>query len=154
MVTDAEWRRMKYLFPSFSQSEREKRRLLNAGLPDSHETKEGRKRARQALFGLVNRQYPSGPRLRSEPKRDPFFELEWYRATQVNPDLILDRGFGWNPHENRQILYKAYYDRDSSTPERRRFREEWTERAGEDNFQDDWSPAEDDFEIDLEPEFE
>ena len=117
-VTDAEWA---YLQRRFAALERRPgmRELVNNSLEGSPYDATQRRTFRREIFEQIREL--ASPRATYQ---NPYFELTWYRAVQVNPTINNDY------MHNRAILWQAYYNRPEPDSLRRSRIREWNNLVG------------------------
>lgn len=98
------------------RSEEEIRRMFNLGLPSSPLSENEKVRYRTIVRERV-REVDGDTKY-----NDPYFELEWIRVTREDPSLLN------NAETNRDILWNAFYSRD--TIKRSNWRQMWTRQLG------------------------
>jgi hypothetical protein len=117
-TTDAEWR---YLQRRFAALERRSgmRELFDNSLDGSPYDPSMRRQFRREIFENVREM--ASPRAAYQ---NPYFELSWYRAVQINPALDEDY------MHNRAVLWQAYYNRPEPDSLRRSRQREWDHLVG------------------------
>jgi len=98
------------------RSEEEIRRMFNLGLPSSPLSENEKTRYRTIVRERVRT-------VDGDVKfNDPYFELEWLRVTQEDPNLLDD------PNNNRETLWNAFYNREII--KRNTWRKMWIQKLG------------------------
>lgn len=127
-VSDADWQALTARFAGLRggrvdergrviyRSEEEMRRMFNLGLPSSPLGESERVRYRTIVRERV-REVDGDTKF-----NDPYFELEWLRVQREDPSLLT------NAEENRDVLWNAFYARD--TIKRGGWRRLWSQKLG------------------------
>ena len=120
-ITDTEWR---YLLRVVGPMSERFRNTMDSAITDRDRS--ARKNARERVMANLPRSsgigYPGADS--GSGRANPFFELQWYRATVEHPELKD------NAANNRAIMFTAYY---SHEPEgiRRHYVQRWEALYGE-----------------------